>query len=383
MVDNSYFQDVRVTREVKILAKQHEVFVLCVSGGSKDNDSVTQVSIPSALKNLLFGTMTWLPLYNYLWRRWIDRFVEFRNVDVLHVHDLYMAKSAGHVARKNKIPLILDLHENFPVAINSYNWVKSPFKRFISRPEKWYQLEGDYLSFADRLIVLSDYFKNKLLEKYRFLKEDYIYTFENVVDFDFFDRLELCTKSYINDKPVLFYFGGVAERRGIFDTLMVMEKLLQEGIDLELLIIGPIDKADKNRFLRWIQKPILRDFVTYISWISMEELPSYIQKADICLAPFHKNEQHDSGVANKIFQYMYFSKPIVASDCYSQKVLIEAANCGYIFSDYEDYFKQLKISLSRPNERVNKGQNGRRYLKENYQFSNQEISLLAVYEKLI
>ena len=36
------------------------------------------------------------------------------SIDVLHVHDLYMSKSAAEAIKssKIKIPLILDLHEN-------------------------------------------------------------------------------------------------------------------------------------------------------------------------------------------------------------------------------------------------------------------------------
>src|SRR5690242_17999081 len=40
--------------------------------------------------------------------------------DVLHVHDLPLAATALAFARRRRIPVILDLHENFPAALRSY-----------------------------------------------------------------------------------------------------------------------------------------------------------------------------------------------------------------------------------------------------------------------
>lgn len=59
----------------------------------------------------------------------------------------------------------------------------------------------------------------------------------------------------IVDNEFLTYFGVVAERRGIFDTLEVFRKALSRGAHVKLLIIGPIDRSDKKRFLAAIHSP--------------------------------------------------------------------------------------------------------------------------------
>jgi len=46
----------------------------------------------------------------------IDRYVLDNGLDVLHVHDLPAVASALSVARRRGIPVVYDMHENYPAA---------------------------------------------------------------------------------------------------------------------------------------------------------------------------------------------------------------------------------------------------------------------------
>ena len=74
------------------------------------------------------------------------------------------------------------------------------------------------------------------------------------------------------------------------------------------LVIGPVDKKDRERFFSKVNSELLAGRIYYIPWIDLSELNSYLDISDICIAPFHKNPQHESGVANKIFDYMLGKK---------------------------------------------------------------------------
>ena len=76
--------------------------------------------------------------------------------------------------------------------------------------------------------------------------------------------------------------------------------------------------------------------INHIPWIDLSELPSYLNSIDICVCPLIKNAQHESGIANKIFQYLFGAKAIIASDCLPQQQLIESFNCGLVYAnEYE------------------------------------------------
>ena len=141
--------------------------------------------------------------------------------------------------------------------------------------------------------------------------------------------------------PTFLYFGIIAERRGIFDVIQVFNEVLKRKYRFKLLLIGPVDKSDKKKFKDLISSSPINKYVQHIPFIKLSKLVSYLNISDVSLAPFIKNKQHDSGVANKIFQYMYGRNPIIASNCKSQSLLIKQFDCGLVYSDNNDFVKKL------------------------------------------
>ena len=89
-------------------------------------------------------------------------------------------------------------------------------------------------------------------------------------------------------------------------------------------------------------------------------MPDYLEIIDICLAPFHKNPQHESGVANKIYEYMLGARPIIASDCLPQQNLIEKHNCGLIFKNQSEFKDKIIELIENKELRSTLGKNGLR-----------------------
>lgn len=391
VVDNDFNNDIRVRREVEILKKNgFEVSVLCFGFDKKtyppiDGVNIRRVRIKKKIKDILFFLFNSLPLYELIWEKEIRKFIKRDTIQILHVHDLYMAKSAGKAIQslKSKIPLILDLHENFPYAIQSYNWTKGKLRGFISRPKAWIKKEGKYLRYASKIIVLSELFKNDLLERYKFLNANNIVVFPNVIDLRRFEEYKVDESVVRSDKVTLMYFGAVAERRGIFDAIDVIEKCLNEKLNIDFLIIGPVDKADKESFFSQINKEELRDSITYIPWIDVSELNTYMHISDIFLSPLKKNKQHESGVANKIYQYMYGGKPIIVSDCKPQKKLVESFNCGLSYSTQEEFFECIKKLVENKELRETLGANGFKKLYENYDNKSYDNILIGLYNEFL
>ncbi len=390
VVDNEFDHDIRVRREAEILKRNgYNVFVLCFAYDKRTYSSIQgvnvhRIKIKKRIKDILFFFMNRIPLYEVLWKNEVNKFVRRNSIDVLHVHDLYMSRSAYLSIKsiKREVPLILDLHENYPFAVQSYNWTKGILRNFLSNPKAWLKKESKYLHYASKLIVLSESFKQDLLRRYNFLDKVDIVCFPNVIDLRRFEQYKVNSNVAKNNKVTLLYFGAVAERRGIFETLTVFESGLEVGLNIELLIIGPLDKLDTDEFFREINKPKLRDSINYIPWIDLSELVTYMHISDILLSPLIKNKQHESGVANKIFQYMYGAKPIIVSDCKPQKELVESFNCGLSYSTRKEYLDCI-IKLTRNKElRARLGENGFKKLYEKYDNDDHERTLLLLYDDL-
>jgi len=389
VIDNELNDDKRVLREIQILKEAgYGIFVLCFGFNNRnyktiEGITVTRIRISKKLKDFVFFFLNLIPAYEWLWRARIKKFIEANRIEFLHVHDLYMSKAGRKGIEKSgkKIPMILDLHENYPYAVTTYNWTKGFLRKLISRPFAWQKKEKEYLGYSDVIIVLSDDFRDALTERYPELRNKKFISFPNVPDISHRepDKQVRVKITVDKSKTLIFYFGVVAERRGVFDVIDVFRQLAKENHPSAFLVIGPVDKKDRERFYSAVNSELLAGRIYYIPWIDLSELSSYLDISDICIAPFHKNPQHESGVANKIFDYMLGKKPVIASDCRPQKNLIEKYNCGIIYSN-SDEMKSAIIKLSADASlRAGMGENGNRAILKELNTSAVRENLLRIY----
>ena len=391
VVDNELNNDIRVLREIGILREQgFEIFVLCFGFGKTYEDpfeqiNITRINISKKVKDILFFLLNTIPFYEWFWASKIRKFILHTGVEYLHVHDLYMSRAAHKGIRmtKLKIPLILDLHENYPYTVRTYNWTKGFFRSLISKPDEWEKKEHEYLGYADRIIVLSNDFRDMLLKKYPELVEEMFVVLPNVPDLSQpeYKNTGIAPNPFNRQFPVIFYYGVIAERRGIFDALRVFTDLVKEGRSINFLLIGPVDKKDKQLFTELTGLEMLTGRIHHIPWIDSKEFPGYLAICDICIAPFHKNPQHESGVANKIYDFMLGSKPIIASNCKPQQDLIEKYKCGLIFNTTEEFHDAIVKLINDVRLRKELGENGKRAIKNEYNTEVVKDNLINIYKR--
>jgi glycosyltransferase involved in cell wall biosynthesis len=392
IVDNEFNNDIRVLRETGILKEQgFEIYVLCFGflktyKNPTDSVSITRISIPRKLKDILFFLLNTFPGYEWLWTYRIRKFIVRNGIEFLHVHDLYMARAAYNGIKKadRKIPLILDLHENYPFTVTTYNWTKGFFRKLISRPDEWQKKEHNYLGYADRIIVLSEDFRDELLKKYPEMGPETFVVLPNVPDLSQpeYKSERVVQNPFKQGFPIIFYYGVIAERRGIFDALRVFNNLVKEDFPVNLLLIGPVDKKDKPLFSELTGSELIIDRIHYIPWIESKEFPDYLRICDICIAPFHKNPQHESGVANKIYDYMLGGKPIIASNCKPQQNLIEKHECGIIFENLTEFHDGIIRLLNDKQLREKMGENGKKAILREYHTEVIKENLIRMYKSL-
>lgn len=394
VLDKEFPPDTRVENEASMLINNgHEVKIICYNSKKKlprkNYHSGIQIKRLSKSMNwikkgrALIGTI--FDYYSNYWAKEITDFISTYKIDVLHVHDLYMAPAALKVKRRLKIPIILDLHENYPAAILSYNWASRFPYHYIINPKRWRRLEKDILSEVDKIIVLSEYYKHTLNEKYAFLNHDDICVYENVPNVRKLLSYRVDNK-IINEKDsfFIFYFGVIAERRGIFTLLEAFKLLKQRSKNIKLLLIGPVDRQDKKRFNCYLTQGDCKERIIYYPWKDIKYIPSYISISDIDISPIIKNEQHESGVANKVFQYMLFGKPIVVSDCLPQQKIVEEESCGLVFKsgDAKELAEKIFILYKDPDLRKQLGENGRKAVKNKYNWNTKSQKLLCLYNTI-
>jgi len=393
ILDHEFPPDIRVENEIIALKNAgFDVYILSLNFGLMptidDFHGAKVIRIKAneyLIKKMRALTNTIFNFYPHYWSKKIVKFIKENKIDVLHVHDLYMFGAAFLANKSYNLPVVGDLHENYPAAIKSYNWANSLLGKILVCQDRWRRLEKIYLTQVDEVIVLSETFRNILLKKYDFLKKKNIIIYPNVPNVS-----ELLTykidKNILEKKDsfIIFYFGVIAERRGIFTCFEALKILNKEIKNIKLLLIGPVDKADRPLFKCYLNDAQIKDSIIFYSWKNINLLPSYIKICDVCISPILKNEQHESGVANKVFQYMLFEKPVLVSNCIPQQEIINEENCGLVFSsgDAKDLSEKIIQLYENPKLRIQMGDNGKKAVLEKYNWENTSKNLIELYKKI-
>lgn len=370
--DTRYITDPRIRNEVRYLSNQgYKISVLNIkyegSGNSEELEGIRvyNVRVSKRWQKTFRGLQNLLPTYERLWGEKIREFIDLVNPDVIHVHDLYMARAAKMGVRNSHLPIVLDLHENYPAAIQSYSWANQFPKKVLVQPQKWIKKEAEYLGYADKLIVLSEHYKQILTDRYEFIKTENIFVYPNVPDIHQLMSYPIQKYTVGNEGDmVLFYFGAIAHRRGLHTVMEALKILIPQGYKFHLLLIGPIDQADDDMFQKYFDDPVIKEHITYYPWKDISEFPGYVKASDLGISPLIKNDQHESGIANKVYQYMLFESPVLVSDCRPQQNLIEENQCGWVFEseNVEDLMRALKL-ISNSDQLPEMGKNGKRAIE--------------------
>jgi glycosyltransferase involved in cell wall biosynthesis len=113
-----------------------------------------------------------------------------------------------------------------------------------------------------------------------------------------------------NQKVILFT-GRLSKVEGFDILVRIANELVGSRRDLVFWIVG--DGTLKPQVQDLVAK--FPENVKFFGWQSYEEIPNFVNAADVCIVPRHKTAfshyYNEEGV-QKIAEYMFFRKPIVA-----------------------------------------------------------------------
>ena len=148
---------------------------------------------------------------------------------------------------------------------------------------------------------------------------------------------------------------------------------------LKLIIVG---ENSSDEFLkRKVAELDLNEVVDFEGWQDEELFPSYLKAAHIGLSPLHRNLHHDTTYANKLFQYMSFSIPVLVSDAIAQKNLISKVNSGLIHQEKEaaEIAEKIMSLYNDPALSNTLGRHGKQFIEEKYCWEKVSRTLKDLY----
>lgn len=389
ILDKTFPPDPRVENEAISLIKQgHVIFLFCLKyHKNEDDDIIKGIQVKRYQSNKLEYKLSALaytfPFYTVMMANKISRFLKKHHIEAIHIHDMRIAEAVFKANKSQKLPTVLDLHDNMPEIMKLYAHLqKFPGKQLIS-PKKWKQKEEEFIQKATKIITVSQEFIEEVVGRTQ-IPHDKIVLVPNTVHQSFYKDAvidHLIVDTYKNDFVIL-YLGDTGLRRGLQTAIESLLILKEKIPNVKLVIVG-ISSTDPILKQQVIDLK-LENHVDFKGWQDVSLFPSYIVASAVCISPLHRNIQHDVAYANKLFQYMSFGKPVLVSDAIAQKNLIEKTNSGLVHfeKDAQDFAQKVLQLYADPALRNRLGSNGKQFVEEEFCWEKTSKKLIALYENL-
>lgn len=389
ILDSNFPPDPRVENEaITLVNAGHQVFLFCLTYGDQQlSEDINGIQVRRYTSNKLEYKLSALaytvPLYSFLMKRKISHFISNNAIEALHIHDMRVAGATFWSNKKYKLPVVLDLHDNMPEVMKLYPHLQKFPGKYLISPKKWKDREEFFISKADKVITVSQEFVNEVLDRTKISKEKIVLV-PNTIRKSFYE--DAITDQEIEMRYenafVLLYLGDTHLRRGLQTAIESLETLTKKIENIKLVIVG---RNTTDPILKQQVKELgVEAYVDFEGWQDVSLFPSYIRSSDVCISPLHRNPQHDVAYANKLFQYMSFAKPVLVSNAIAQKKLVTQIKSGLVHRerDVNDFSEQLLRLYKDPELRRSFGNNGEKFVKNEFSWEQTSKELVTLYDNL-
>lgn len=375
VLDREFPPDLRVENEIEALSTAGiEVHLACFTQkGRPGKETVGNLTIHRKpvsrwIYKSSVAALT-APFYFRFWKDFLEHLCQQEKFDKIHAHDLPMTGPAVYIGRKYGIPVIADLHENWPAYLRIARHTQTLAGRILSPNDKWVKFEKKMLSETDHIIVVVEEAKVRVTDLG--IDPEKVSVVSNTINLN---RSDIPQKESFNTPPVLFYAGGIHEHRGL---QTVIRAISIAKANLKFMILG--EGSYKNELERLSKTLHVEDQVIFAGWKPYSEMLKEMAKADIALIPHLKSDHTDSTVPHKIFQYMYAGIPVISSDCTPLKRILDKTGAGITFPSGDAVQLAGILSGLQTNTMKEMGQNGKEWVRKKYNWGEDQIKLLNLY----
>ena len=382
VLESEFPPDDRVEKEAVSLIKDgHEVIIACYTMENRQGleiykgIKIYRRPISRFVYKSSVGILRFPVYFNY-WRKYLKKIYEIEKFEAVHIHDLPLVQVGLELKEMYSIPVIYDMHENYPILLELSTHTKKPLAQILHSNSQWHKYEIEMLRSADRVITVID----EMAERVRKMNipPDKLVVIPNTIrisDFSFPDK-------HPDDRYItMLYIGGITYHRGLQVVIEGMKLILEKYKNVRLWIAGTGNYVENLKKLAEELK--LGDSVQFLGWKNIPEMAELLMICDIGIIPHIKSEHTDHTIPNKIYQYAYANKPIITSNCRPLERLVEEMEVGVSYEhdsvdDFVKSFLKLKESLI-PN---NIGGNGRKYIIEKYNWEKTVDPLIQMYRSM-
>jgi glycosyltransferase involved in cell wall biosynthesis len=377
--DGDYPWDVRVEKVLSTLVGGgHEVHLVCRNLLRRPENEIEDGVHIHRLRG--FESHRWAQLltfpafFNPLWISKIASVVRKHAIDLLLVRDLPLALAASAVGKRYRIPVILDMAENYPAMLQDV-WKFDSFRLsniVLRNPLLAKAIESIAIRSADHLLVVIEESMQRLVGLGVELKK--ISIVRNTPRLDGLKfRTEYQDEGLRGSTLSVVFVGGLEPLRGLGPVMEMLPAALRAIPSLRLKIVGG-GKWEQDLKTK-AQSLGLNGHIVFTGRTDYSRALSEVSQSDIGIIPHRVTAHTSSTIPNKLFEYMLLGKPVIATEIGPVSRIIREVDCGFTYSD-ETGFVSVLVALKDPAIRTKLGENGRKAVLEKYNWEQESRSLI-------
>ncbi|WP_435360921.1 glycosyltransferase family 4 protein [Haloarchaeobius sp. DFWS5] len=404
VLGHTYPPDVRIKKEAKsLVAAGHDVTLLCRGRPDEPErehvDGMQVVRLHTETRLELAGRYAsavgnMLVNVHPRWVRALTTLVREMDADAIHIHDLPLVREGVLVGRRTGVPVVADLHENYPEAIRQWRKPHSPSSlardplfalRWLCKPTwRYKRIERSCVKDADRVVTVTEEAERHYQRDCAALPHRTAVV-SNTVDRDMFDPAAAEPKPGYEDEFVVGYVGTFGVHRGLDTAVAAMERLAEAVPAARLLLVGAGSEPYEKSLRAAADAAGVSDRVTFTGWVDFEEFPDYIATCDVCLVPHADTPHTNTTVPHKLFQYMAMGKPVLVTDVPPLQRVVDDADAGVVVptGDAEAMGSALADLGTNPDEVARLAENGQQAVADRYNWEHDGRKLVELYEELV
>ncbi|WP_332897457.1 glycosyltransferase family 4 protein [Haladaptatus sp. CMSO5] len=399
----TYPPDVRIEKEVASLTEAgHTVTLLCrgESGAptrehadGMDIVRIEEGSLTAKTRRLTSAAVNLFANVHPLWVRELDALVAETDADAIHVHDLPLVREGVIVGNRAGIPVVADLHENYPEALRLWREPHS-VKTVLDDPEfavhwalkpvsRYKRIERRCVKAVDHVVTVTEeaathYHHDCALSPFRST------VVSNTVNLDWFTGDETPVPGY-EDEFVISYVGTFGVHRGLTTAVKALETIVTNVPNARLLLVGAGAEPYENELRELAARHGVTDRVTFTGWVDFADFPAYMAASDVCLVPHASTPHTNTTIPHKLFQYMAMAKPVIVTDLPPLARVVKDADAGRVVEagDATALAEAACALAAAPDEATRLGKNGRDAVEHRYNWEREGEKLVAMYERLV
>lgn len=245
------------------------------------------------------------------------------------------------------------------------------------------RMEKKIYSISERIIVISNYIKNKIIDKE--IAEGKITVIHNGTDEEFITKTkkvpqDLIRKYRTENNFIVVYAGNIGVAQNLKIIINSAEMLQNENV--LFLFVG--DGPYKNQLEQLVVRKEITN-VIFVGEIDREKIHEYLYLADCGVVILKRIPLFTGALPSKIFDYMACDLPILLGVEGEAKTLVEDSGTGLGFEsdNSEDLINKIMYLKNHTDELNSMSSKGKDYVYNNFNRTKQASKIEDILKELL